>query len=124
MSDSYCAPVVAAAGFAETEIADDAQAFMAVHFLMHDKVVAGWEKVIAETLNHDANEKHAASEPPLSMGMPAEAFVAAAEWLESAPKSKPYETLIMALQMLKPKEKAALRERVLAKLKAAEAIAQ
>jgi hypothetical protein len=123
-TDTFCTPVVAAAGFAETDLTDDHHVFMAVRLLMHDQTLSDLAKTIAEALDFDARKDHADSEPPLSEGMPDEAFVAWCDWYEKATAgAKPYESLIMALQMLKPKEKAALRERVLAKLKASAVVA-
>jgi len=121
ITDTHCAPVVAAAGFAETDLIDDAHVYMAVYFIMHDKAIEDLALVIEETLNTERRNKHAASEPPLTAHMPDEAFVEWVSWYDKVTAGgKPYESIIMALQMLKPKEKAALRARVLEKVKASE----
>ena len=123
IDDTYCNPVVSAAGFAETDLPDDAHVYMAVRFLMRDAAVEPLANLVAETLGMEARQTHAGTEPPLTEGMPDEAFVEWCEWYEKATAGgKPYESLIMALQMLKPRERAEVRERVLATIKAAEVV--
>ena len=124
ITDTYCSTVTFAAGFSETDLPDDSHVYMAVRFLMHDAAVEKSANEFAVDLLNQRRSEQIATEPPLSMGMPEEAFVAWIEWLEKAEKPgtrSPYEAIILALSMLKPREKAAVRERVLAKIKEAEA---
>jgi hypothetical protein len=127
IADTYCATVAHAAGFSETDLPDDSHVYLAVRFLMHDAAVEKTANEFAIDLLNQRRSEHASTEPPLSMGMPDEAFVEWIEWLEKAENPggrQPYESLLLALSMLKPKEKGELRARVLAKIKEAEATEQ
>jgi hypothetical protein len=121
MTNTTYDPVLAVAGFSETEFETDALAFTALTIILRDKAILDLSNTIAEALDADMRHNNAATEPPLVEHMPDEAFAAWIEWHEKATAGgRPYESVIMALQMLKPTERAALRERVSTQLKTEE----
>lgn len=115
MIDAHFTPVLVAAGFNEREhqaiVNDSGAAYDAVRIIMADKAIANSEVLLGEMLETQAREKHAATEPEKGV-------VAWSDWLLKVIKEiKPYESVVMAVQLLQPAQKAALRERVINKLK-------
>jgi hypothetical protein len=120
MVDANFTPVLVAAGFNEREHAlivnDGGNAYDAVTVIMADKKlrdsIAEWDDI----LDKQARAKHAATEPRASV-------IAWTEWFEKVIKEiKPYESVVMAVHSLQPNQRAALRTRVLEKLKLSEVV--
>jgi hypothetical protein len=117
MIDAFFTPVLVAAGFNEREHAaivnDGGTAYNAVSVIMSDKKLADSIAMLDDTLEQRARAKHASTEPQ-------QGVIAWAEWYSTIIKeTKPYESVVLAVQMLEPQQRAALRARVLAKLKLA-----
>jgi hypothetical protein len=120
MVDANFTPVLIAAGFNEREHAhivnDGGNAFDAVSVIMADKAITKSEPGLAKMLRDMAHAKHAATEPK-------ESVIAWAEWeLKVIKETKPYESFVMAVSCLEPHQRAALRERVMGKLKLSEVV--
>jgi hypothetical protein len=100
MVDAFFTPVLVAAGFNEREhttvVNDGGTAYHALCIIMADKQIADAAREFAIALDREARAKHAA-----------------------AGETQPYDSVVMAVQMLTPQQRAALRTRVLERLKLA-----
>jgi uncharacterized protein YccT (UPF0319 family) len=124
MIDALFAPVLVAAGFNETDHAaivnDAGNAYDAVSEILKDKQLAKTITMLTEMLEKQARTKNAATEPKPVPGESPDSDRYLTEWaewfIEVQKQIAPYSAVTMAVQMLQPPQRGALREKVLAKM--------